>query len=76
MSRHENVQNSGLEFTSAKQADATAIPPNPMDMAVCSVFEQHLSPRIDNNSSVNTDGQKHEKRNGLSLDSDVDVERG
>ena len=72
-SRQENVRNSGVEFTSAKPADATVIPPNPLDMVVCSVFEQHLSPRIYDGSSINTDGQKH---NGLSLDSDVDVERG
>jgi hypothetical protein len=70
----ENVQNSGPVFTSAKQTDATAIPPNPMDTAMYSIFEQHVAPRIDNNSSPNTDGQRHERDNGLSLDSDV--ERG
>jgi len=74
--RHKNVRNSGVEFTSAKQADATVILPNPMDMAVCSVFEQHLTPRIYDDSSINTDSETHEKRGGLSHHSDVDVERG
>ena len=65
-SGHGNVRNSGVEFTSAKLADATVIPPNPLDIAVCSVFEQHLTPRIYDGSSINADGQKR----------NVDVERG
>lgn len=77
ISRHNNVQINGPKFARNKQAHATAIPPNPMEMAVCSVFEQHLTPQvIDNHSSINTDGQTHEKCHGLSLDWDVDVERG
>ena len=77
INRHKNVQISGLKFARNNQAHATTTPPNPLEMAVCSIFEQHLTPQVtDNDSSSNTDGQTHEKRNGLSLDSDVDVERG
>ena len=77
LSRPKNVQISGLKFARNKQTHATTAPPNPLEMAVCSVFEQHLTPQvIDNDSSINTDGQTHEKRNSLSFGSDVDVERG
>jgi len=72
----KNVQKSGLEFARANHAHSTTTPPNPMETAVCSILEQHLTPQVDNDSSINTDGQTHVKRNGLSLDSDVDVERG
>ena len=74
--RHEDVQKSGLKFARANHAHSTTIPPNPMETAVCSILEQHLTPQVDNDSSINTDGQTHEKHNGLSIDLDVDVERG
>jgi len=76
ISRHVNVQKSGLKFARANHAHSTTILPNPMETAVCSILEQHLAPQVDDDSSINADGQTHEERNGLSLDSDVDVERG
>lgn len=77
ISRRKNAQTRGLKSARNKQGHSTAIPPNPMEMAVCSVLEQHLTPQvIDNDSSINTDGQTHYKRNGFNLDSDIDVERG
>jgi len=78
--RHKNVQPSGLKclrLARNKQAHSTAIPTNPMEVAVCSVIEQHLTPQvIDNDWSINTDGRTHDKCHGLSLDSDVDVDCG
>jgi len=39
----ENIQASDPEFARSKQTHSTKIPPNPMGVAVRTVFEQHPS---------------------------------
>ena len=72
---HENVFTSALEFGTTKRPHVTPIPPNPMEISVRTVFEQHLTLQVgDRDPSINTDDGIHEKSKASSLDEDV--ERG
>ena len=64
---------SGLNFATPKQPHATQIPLSPMEITVCTVFEQHRTPRLGrHDSSISTDKAVREKTNTLSLDQDVE----
>jgi hypothetical protein len=73
----EDSQTSGLEFSKSKQTHAGPIPPNPMEIAVHTLFEQDLTQMSDLSLSVNTDEEAHKRSSGSSCSNlDEDVERG
>jgi hypothetical protein len=68
-----NSPASGLNFATPKQPHATQTPLSPMEITVCTVFEQHRTPRLScHDPSINTDKAVREKSNASSLDEDVE----
>ena len=71
-STHQNLQNNSLPTPEFKRSNATSIPMDRMEVAMHVASEQHGTPRIkDDNSSISTNEQMHEKPNGLNRDDDV-----
>jgi len=69
------AQLSKLKFATTKQSRSTPTPASPMEITVCTVFEQHLAPQSgDRESSINIFDEVPEKRNESSLGEDL--ERG
>ena len=72
---HENFQASKLKFATPEQFRATTAPLSPMEIAVRTVFEQHLTPQLsDRDPSIDIDDKVSEKHNKSSLGDDL--ERG
>lgn len=62
-----------LNFATAKQPHPPQTPLSPMEITVCTVFEQHRTPRLGcRDSSINTDKAVCKKTNAPSLDQDVE----
>lgn len=75
----EISQTSGLKFSKSKQTHARPIPPNPMEIAVHTLFEQDLTQMSDHGLSVNTDEEARKRPSGSESSGsslDEDVERG
>jgi hypothetical protein len=67
-----NLRNNSLPTPEFKRSNATSIPMDRMEVAVHVVSEQHGTPRMkDDNLSISTNEQMHEKPNGLNRDDDV-----
>ncbi|KAI0002214.1 hypothetical protein BJV74DRAFT_41381 [Russula compacta] len=69
----ENLPKSGFTAAKIKQMHTMPIPLNRMEVSVHTAFDQHLAPQMsDHDSSIGTEGQVHEKPNGITPDDDVE----